>query len=971
MSDQSSKLHFEIGQDATRADIGKRSVDGTSALKPDSDLKRVEKSAAKEVGDWSNVDQDGVNKAEEEVEKLYSGSGKEDKKTIPKDAKGLFKGAIKKFGPVVGIFIFVAGIGIIMTTSQTFQPFSLVAQFEEKFNTMHISANRRANIFFRLQMSNGRTKNPVRGGKIFGKKLSISEKQAQELKKQGIEYDEDYEGKKVLKYEGSDGKQKIVDADNFKQVYYSDPDFFKKYNAGSMTWRGKIANWFGTNTESFLKNNKLTRNLWEKYKERVEEMKGDSLKTAKEMVGEKTKFDGEVDTVVAKEGEDEDGNKKFEGSDDKVKSDIERGESMSSAKPKAKSLLNDISGNFSKAANVGCAIFNMIGTVSLLVAANDAIQILNLATSMFEAVDKTKAGLGEEAPINDMALLLNQDVESTFYPIEGEGNGNVTENGIEGLSSGQYTINGSAMESAGISALYGGGVVDPNNPSVQSLNLTGSIKRILGGLGVKTSTYMGCLAARAGAAAISIATDGIEIAGCVAGLLTGVGAVVGCAPLALSIAGSVAIGVGLGAAISAVASLLLPTVANRLSRNLIDIWGGVVVGEGLTSAALMYASKVHFSNGGSPTSIDNYIKFRAAALQVLAEDAKFERMNLSPFDMTSKNTFMGVLLTNVMNISHASNIMSIVKSGSSMINTSLAKLSPGALAYDVTSDLPSSMEEYVGACPYPASINAIGDSYCNQYAASDLSMDEKDPVYILDKVDEYGGLNNSENDENVSVDPDSRLAEFIRYCGNRSSMFGVADQNIANEIGSTGDVNTSNSTINGALNGGIGAVPVIGDVIDIIQSEEQLSGIGYITGESCVIGNNVDASGSPNRNEANIYRTFMSDQSLAESMGLIEKSAVTAYLEDYYKEHPLDNSYEGMLARYSGLTKDNVIALLDYIEYVDYVAQYDPSTRYAFGAPAVEPTSEIFFEKENVMSGDGILLGVIVYADVRNRSFAV
>ena len=52
MSERSGKLNFEIGQDATRADIGqdvgKRSVDGTSALKPNSgstksNAKRIKK----------------------------------------------------------------------------------------------------------------------------------------------------------------------------------------------------------------------------------------------------------------------------------------------------------------------------------------------------------------------------------------------------------------------------------------------------------------------------------------------------------------------------------------------------------------------------------------------------------------------------------------------------------------------------------------------------------------------------------------------------------------------------------------------------------------------------------------------------------------------------------------------------------------------------------------------------------------
>ncbi len=71
MSERSGKLNFEIGQDATRADIGqdvgKRSVDGTSALKPNSgstksngqsDLSNAEKAAADKttkVDRWSDL----------------------------------------------------------------------------------------------------------------------------------------------------------------------------------------------------------------------------------------------------------------------------------------------------------------------------------------------------------------------------------------------------------------------------------------------------------------------------------------------------------------------------------------------------------------------------------------------------------------------------------------------------------------------------------------------------------------------------------------------------------------------------------------------------------------------------------------------------------------------------------------------------------------------------------------------------
>ena len=68
---------------------------------------------------------------------------------------------------------------------------------------------------------------------------------------------------------------------------------------------------------------------------------------------------------------------------------------------------------------------------------------------------------------------------------------------------------------------------------------------------------------------------------------------------------------------------------------------------------------------------------------------------------------------------------------------------------------------------------------------------------------------------------------------------------------------------------------------------------------------------------------FFAYQCLLENMGLVEKSSVTAYLEEYYEKHPLDNSYEGILARRSGLTKENVIALLNYAEDLVFLANYN------------------------------------------------
>ena len=72
---------------------------------------------------------------------------------------------------------------------------------------------------------------------------------------------------------------------------------------------------------------------------------------------------------------------------------------------------------------------------------------------------------------------------------------------------------------------------------------------------------------------------------------------------------------------------------------------------------------------------------------------------------------------------------------------------------------------------------------------------------------------------------------------------------------------------------------------------------------------------------------FFAYQRLLENMGLVEKSSVTAYLEEYYEKHPLDNSYEGILARRSGLTKEQVVAYLDKLDYLAKVVDYDPTNK--------------------------------------------
>lgn len=191
----------------------------------------------------------------------------------------------------------------------------------------------------------------------------------------------------------------------------------------------------------------------------------------------------------------------------------------------------------------------------------------------------------------------------------------------------------------------------------------------------------------------------------------------------------------------------------------------------------------------------------------------------------------------------------------------------------------------------------------------------------------------------------------------RLPTFGVADTNIAQHFEKLTvniDPNTGTAigdyavdTLSNSFNAAVGAIPIVGDAVDIISNGNQLYNMGWISGESCVIDNTaattIDASinselkdkiddhgRSIDWEEAKYYQRFVEDQRLLESMDSEYKSVVSVFLDEYYEENPLDDSYEGILARASGLSKETIVAMLDYVNYQNYIANYDPETRYSF-----------------------------------------
>ena len=935
------------------------------------DLKSAEDAAADADMSQAEDSLDGARTNERAANGLYSKASLNNSKKGK--GKGSFKGKLlKRGGPIGGIIFIVFIVGAIFAGTQSSQLFSWVANIQDSFNSMHSSAFSRTSRIIRYQMNSNRN-NPVKGS-LFGKdKFVLSKKQIANYEKHGITYNDEYvdpDGNKirVLEYETDGGQKRIVTADADTaaalrsagrpalsiDAAYQDTSFNQKYTAASKSWQGQFANWFGTNTNNFLKNNKLTRNMWKNYKKDAESADASG----------KSRLSVVKDTISNRISDGESGgfNRRVNVTDDEGNTtQVDRTENNSKiTADNIGSKLDAIKGTISTGINLGCAIADFIGVVSLIVTAQQALQIVNLTTAYMETVDKTKAGYGEEAPINEIGNSLNEKVavdhsvivSGTGETISYDGTSMTTEAKTDTVKSDAK----SAMQSAGMAALFGNGLTDPTDPSVQSFNMTSQLNTLLGGVGLSIDSFMACTAGKVTAALLNIGADVVlcVITACIGTLLK-----------------DVAVGTAVGLAITGLIAILTPWLVSILERDIVSTLAGEDLGNALVSGANMYNGYVHKTNGGSLSTEEKYKQFAVVQQQVIAEDARMERETLSPFDITSKNTFMGSIMSRLSNFMSTDSVMSTMSTGGSVLSSSLLALTPStsAVASQIAESLPT-MEEYEKICPYLASIGAIGDSFCNPYMVTDYDTMDVDPADVINTIsDQFEDTETS--DGNVKIKKDSDLMKYITYCGERTSAFGVVDQTIASDFKA--------STGIPVLDAILGAAPIIGDLIDIYDSDVTSRNIGYIDGESCVAGNDLyldtGATSSPKWDTAKYYQRFIEDQSLFESMGIIEESAVSVALNEYYEENPLDDSYEGMLARYSGLSKETVSDVLDIVSYLESTGNYDPSDKYVFGEPAVDDNNEddepLMLGHENVMGGEVTALEEIVYADLRNRNFAV
>ena len=219
-------------------------------------------------------------------------------------------------------------------------------------------------------------------------------------------------------------------------------------------------------------------------------------------------------------------------------------------------------------------------------------------------------------------------------------------------------------------------------------------------------------------------------------------------------------------------------VDSSLVNNSFETIKGVAAGEMLVEGAVNTSASLALASGataGDAKTINEYAKLTNT---VLAMDAEADRLNRSPLDITSKNTFLGSLVRKF--------AVEANRSGSFLKQfASFAKVTANAatsLMSIVRADEENNsyMKPYDG-CERFKNIGAVATIGCSRDLGFDTSTLSSD---IFNEDSEFMKFveDNTEGDDHEKIKENSLVANFILYNNKRQTPLGVTDAGIMDSL---------------------------------------------------------------------------------------------------------------------------------------------------------------------------------------------
>ena len=970
----------------------------------------------------NNGDTSDLSVADEETNAngFYTGTGKAEGK-----GEGSGKGFFKRKGPMAVIISLIFGIGGMSFISVSSELVAWKENIYSMFGQNSAIISRRSNTVMRRLLSTNRS---TTSDNIFGNtKFKISSSLNKKLDAEGIYYKEvdDADGKplRLLLYEDDNGRYiPIVASDNdvprakaiagmeieidgIGKVKLSDnsmsltqarkvnKNFDTSYDTATLTFTGKIAGWFDNVVDSMY-----DRIIGRRARNQMDIDDADEEKVNKALLGNASDGVGDSDVDFEINGkkynlndfepvENEDGvivkyahktNGKIDveiDADTYVKTyrDLMSSDALpvtkSSQPADTDSTSSALTAKAKKAAmtstSIGCAFLKGIGAISATVGAIQTLNVINYASKYLELADKIKYGDADET-VNLAMNNLNEKVKTTLYDVDGN----------------EVEVEGSVTEGAGWNAPFAQtNIVDENDPSSLFVNRELANKNALR-VAIKDSSILSSIPGLASVVG-AVASFGASITAfraCnalqgIAGTVSFIADVVALFTFGISKVVKDAIKAGIeGAAlagamiiITSVVSAITPTVAHWFAGSLTSAFLGKTGGFSLLSGSQNIMNSNLQMSTGRYADNKNAVEVFALTKDVEREWAAYERATKSPFDITSKYTFLGALYNSVLPIINMSGgkTVSTVSSVADLVRTSAVSLvSPSVSAANETENYAVSLASE-GNCSYLSAVGVAGDFACNKYSGAYVNeIETVAPETIYEKMVSYDSFDGEDEVGNPKVNVKSDYAKYIVACVSSDTQPGTMNAAVQGFLtGIEKDLYGDSLVASGMVNFGRNFIPFEG-FLDAVEAGEEEMNVKWNSGLACT-GNTDDASFNEKIKNFSMYNL---DQRVLYNMGVIETNSTVSFLEDYYEKNPLDYSYEGQIARVSGLTKEEVNDTLGLIEYYNFIAQYDASERYAFGAPVMEESHKLLFDNENAVAENYyVLTNDILYADIRNR----
>lgn len=308
----------------------------------------------------------------------------------------------------------------------------------------------------------------------------------------------------------------------------------------------------------------------------------------------------------------------------------------------------------------------------------------------------------------------------------------------------------------------------------------------------------------------------------------------------------------------------------------------------------------------------------------IAKAANYDRQTKSPFDATSEYTFIGSIYSSILPFltnTGTNAIFSSLSSVFSVVGSAIGNMTPSA----------SALKDFSYTYSYSSDnciSNESSDMICDVYGQPITIMDL---TYMEGSVDHNGTIEYMLSGKFV----EEKEGEDGKTTYEITPAKSENEPNLYSEwLLCTNNNSTINNSTSKESNTGGGKKPgFFARIISAIKNFFKGEAKGVRTQSSCGGDYGAKMGIENSADTVEMYKHFAQftlDQRVRVDAGYADSSASTAYLQQYYEENPLDQSYESVIARLAGVSTEEVIAAIADMEYAVYIAHYDPSTRYQF-----------------------------------------